>query len=80
MSSDFSTPLCQSLKIFGPVDACSDRARTVDIPTPRAPGGSIQTTSSTLTPAFMREFRDAASRLVNNATNNDGGPKMKEFR
>ena len=58
-----------------PVSANSDRARTLDIPAPGTPEGSIQITSSTLTPAFMCGFRDAASRLVNNAAESDGAPK-----
>ncbi|KAI0351318.1 hypothetical protein OH77DRAFT_1439304 [Trametes cingulata] len=40
-------------------------ARTISIPAPNAPGGSIQITSNTLDPESMKALRDAASNSMN---------------
>ena len=41
------------------------RRRVIDIPSPNLPGGSIQVTTNTMDPEFMRSFRDATARLIN---------------
>lgn len=40
------------------------RDRTIDIAAPGFPGGSIQVTSQTMDPAFMREFRDEVANRI----------------